>query len=343
MPVGKFDNMGNLITDQTGLKKLYLETFIWRLRDRPIRPDLSDIQLLKTNMFDKILEYCKDKKCEPWNMSDLETVLSSLKKNKCRDPSPSGLVNELFFTENAGKDLKISMLKLFNSVKENGQIPSFMKIADISSIYKGKGSKNDLNSERGIFIVSIYRSIIMKLLYRDKYKTIESNMSISQVGARKNMNVRNYIWVLNAIIHDTLKNKKCDPIDLQILDIRQCFDSLWSEECISDLYQYGVKDSTLNLLYDSCKTSQVAVWTPVGLTERKNIENTVMQGDVFGPIFCATSIDSIGKECLQDEKYLYKYKEKVKIPPLSMIDDLACVSTCGVESVKLNSYINYKN
>merc|ERR1712082_230975 len=101
-------------------------------------------------------------------MSDLETVLSSLKKNKCRDPS--GLVNELFFTENAGKDLKISMLKLFNSVKENGQIPSFMKIVDISSIYKGKGSKNDLNSERGIFIVSIYRSIIMKLLYRDKYK-----------------------------------------------------------------------------------------------------------------------------------------------------------------------------
>ena len=86
MPVGKFDNMGNLITDQTGLKKLYLETFIWRLRDRPIRPDLSDLQLLKTTMFDKILEYCKDKKCEPWNMSDLETVLSSLKKNKCRDP-----------------------------------------------------------------------------------------------------------------------------------------------------------------------------------------------------------------------------------------------------------------
>ena len=117
---------------------------------------------------------------------------------------------------------------------------------------------------------------------------------------------------------------------------------MWSEECISDLYQYGVKDSTLNLLYDSCKNSQVAVRTPVGLTERKNIENTVMQGDVFGPIFCATSIDSIGKECLQDEKYLYKYKEKVKIPPLSMIDDLACVSTCGVESVKLNAYINYK-
>ena len=105
--------------------------------------------------------------------------------------------------------------------------------------------------------------------------------------------------VLNAIINDALKNKKCDPIDLQILDIRQCFDSLWSEECISDLYQYGVNDSTLNLLYDSCKNPQVEVRTPVGLTERKNIENTVMQGDVFGPIFCDTSIDSIGKECLQ--------------------------------------------
>ena len=171
----------------------------------------------------------------------------------------------------------------------------------------------------------------MRLLYRDKYNI----MSPSQVGARKDMNIRNHIWILNSIICDVLKNKKCAPIDLQVLDIKQCFDSLWTEECTSDLFQYGVKDSTLNLLYDACKNAQVALRTPMGLTERKRLtkrKNAIMQGDVFGPIFCATSIDRFGKECLNEDKYLYKYKGKVNIPSLSMIDDLICVNMWSVIS-----------
>ena len=103
---------------------------------------------------------------KPWMMNDLEKVLKSLKKNKCRDPN--GLVNEIFFTNTAGAHLKASMLNLFNEIKKNQIIPQFMKIANIASIYKGKGSMSDLKNERGIFLVSIYRAIIMKLLYNDK-------------------------------------------------------------------------------------------------------------------------------------------------------------------------------
>ena len=137
VPVGKYHNCGNLITDPNGLKKLYLETFLWQLRNRPIRPDLVDFQELKKTMFNTILIFCKKQKCRLWSMNDLESVLSSLKQNKCRDPT--GLVNELFSTNNAGKDLKLSIFLLFNSIKETNQIPTFIKIVDISAIYKGKG------------------------------------------------------------------------------------------------------------------------------------------------------------------------------------------------------------
>ena len=137
VPVGKYDSMDRLVTDQKELKKLYLETFIWRLRDRPIKPDLVELQSVKLAMFDSILKYCKKQKCELWTIKDLKSVLSSLKKNKCQDPS--GLINELFFTQNAGMDLKKSMLMLFNKIKESCQIPSFMKLGDISAIYKGRG------------------------------------------------------------------------------------------------------------------------------------------------------------------------------------------------------------
>ena len=156
------------------------------------------------------------------------------------------------------------------------------------------------------------------------------------------MNVRNHVWVLNGVIQDVLNRREAESIDVQILDIKQCFDKLWPEECLSDLYQYGIKDHTINLLYDGSLNNNIAIQTPVGITERKQVNKTVMQGDIWGPAMCATSIDSIGKECLEENKYLYKYRGNISIPPLAMMDDICAISTCGVEAVKSNAFLNHK-
>ena len=137
VPVGKINSEGKIITDQEGLKKLYLETFLWRLRDQPIRPDLVELQDMKNYLFKTILKTCTKKKTLPWTIQDLEKVFKVLKKDKCRDPN--GLINEIFSTEVAGKDLKKSLLMLLNSIQISDKIPSFIKVADISAIYKGKG------------------------------------------------------------------------------------------------------------------------------------------------------------------------------------------------------------
>ena len=43
-----------------------------------------------------------------------------------------------------------------------------------------------------------------------------------------------------------------------------------------------------------------------------------------------------------EEKHLYYYKGNVGIPPLAMVDDLVAVSTCGIETVKTNGFLNAK-
>ena len=58
-------------------------------------------------------------------------------------------------------------------------------------------------------------------IYNDKYKVIDNNMSDSNVGTRKNKNIRNHIIVINGIIHDVLLAKKKRPIDIQIMDYKQ--------------------------------------------------------------------------------------------------------------------------
>ena len=72
----------------------------------------------------------------------------------------------------------------------------------------------------------------------------------------------------------------------------------------------------------------------MGITQAAKIEKTVMQGDVWGSPACSVSVDSIGKECLRDHKYLYHYKGKVHIPPLAMVDDLLCIGECGPKSLQ---------
>ena len=57
---------------------------------------------------------------------------------------------------------------------------------------------------------------------------------------------------------------------------------------------------------------------------------------------CSVQVDTIGKECLIEKKHLYQYKGAIGIPPLAMVDDLLCISQCGLPTVLLNSYLNTK-
>ena len=107
----------------------------------------------------------------------------------------------------------------------------------------------------------------MRLIYSDHYHIIDKSMSDSQVGGRKEKNVRNHVWVVNGIICDTLSTKKKTPIDIQILDYKQCFDSLWLKECLNDIFVSGVKNDNLALLYDINREVKMSVRTPVGKTE----------------------------------------------------------------------------
>ena len=108
------------------------------------------------------------------------------------------------------------------------------------------------------------------------------------------------------------------------------------------MFEAGIDDDSLALIYEANKKNQVAITTPFGITERKLVDKIVLQGEVFGPLQCSVQVDSFGKECLLQDKHLYYYKGDVGIPPLAMVDDLLAISNCGMESVKINGFLNAK-
>ena len=339
LPFAKKDCDGKVITAQSQLKTLYLDTFIHRLRHRPVSNDYQYLKTLKEELCYRRIDYSKMQSTKPWTKSQLRKVLKKLKDNKSRDPH--GLVNEIFKPGVIGNDLEESLLQLLNKVKMEVSFPTFMHLVDIVAIYKGRGQKIDLANERGIFIVNIFRAILMKMIYEDNYSTVDENMSDSNVGARKMKNIRNHIFILNGVIKEALQKKKPE-IDIIIVDYKQCFDGLWLEESINDLFEAGIQDRSLATIYEANSNNEVAVKTPFGKTERKSVDKIVLQGEVFGPLECSVSVDKFGKECLEQKKHLYHYKGEVGVPPLAMIDDVACIAECGVNSVAINAYINAK-
>ena len=283
------------------------------------------------------LEAARLNKTEPWVIDDLEKVLSYLKKNKSRDPH--GYANELFRPEVAGKDLKLAILKLMNKIKTDQAFPKEMELCDISSVYKRKGCRNSFNSYRGIFRVSFLRCILDRLIYNDEYEIIDNNLTDSNVGARKGRNIRDNIFVLNAISNSVLKGQEED-VDIQVFDIEKCFDALWAQECINDIYDAGLTNDKLPLLFLENMNAQCAVKVNNCKSKRIDIKNTIMQGTVWGSLFCTATMDKLGKLVYKDKELVYKYKGVVDTPCLGMVDDILSIQRCSNKSVKTNSVIN---
>ena len=240
----------------------------------------------------------------------------------------------------AGTDLIKSLILLSNKAKDECEIPDFVQLSNITSIYKNRGSKSDLDSDRGVFNVATVRSIIDKLVYNDYYDLVDMNMSDSNVGGRRGRNIRDNLFIINGVINYALKEKIA--IDINLYDIAKCFDAMWYQETMNDMWDVGVKDNKFALMAKMNKECNIAVKTPAGITERFVVNEIEMQGTVSGPLKACVQVDTLGRDCYTYSEGLFLYKDCVAVPPLSMCDDIASISRCGIESIKNNAIINAK-
>ena len=145
----------------------------------------------------------------------MDKVLNHLKERKATDPT--GLVNELFYSQNIGDDMKNSILIMMNKIKESFREPEFMSMANITSFWKGKGAKDDIDNERGIFILVILRMIKDRLIHNDIKKVL--TMSDSQVGARSEFSIRNHLFVIYSCLHSANQKERTGGTPLGHLQV----------------------------------------------------------------------------------------------------------------------------
>jgi hypothetical protein len=338
-PSAMMDGHGNLLTSDMAIENRAVEVYSERLEGNQIKPHLVEIENNVNKLCETRLKITENNKSRPWTMEDLTRVLKELDNDKSRDAL--GQANELFKEEAAGTDLKLAVLKLMNLIKTRLKFPNKLQDCNITSIYKHKGSHKDFKSYRGVFRVTVFRSILDRLMYNDSYNTIDENLTDGNVGARKQRNVRDNIFVLGAVTNSVMNGSQA-PIQVQIMDVETCFDKLWLQSTINALYEAGLTNDHLNLLYLENKNAQVAIKINNKLSRRINVKDVVMQGSVWGSLKCTTTMDILNKNILEQDHLQYKYRgdPNIAIGVLGMVDDTLSISECGMKSILRNEAIN---
>ena len=296
LPTGVRNIENKVITNPDEKKVVILEHFKHRMRERPVKQEVKDIIHVKKELFEKRLKLDKGVRSPVYTLNELENTLNNLKSGKSRHPEH--LITDVFKEDAMGDNLKLSLLIIMNKMKEEIIIPDCVRTANITMLHKKK-DKLDLKNWRGIFVSSVIRTILMKLIHERAYEKVAPNMTDSQIGAVRKKSVRNHIFILNSIISDVLSSHKKAPIDLNIMDFSQMFDSEDLSICLNALYEAGVTDDTFALIYEANKTNNIAVKTPNGLTLQSIIRNKIMQGDVISPLVSSNMVDkNIGKVAL---------------------------------------------
>ena len=162
------------------------------------------------------------------------------------------------------------------------------------------------------------------------------------MGGRKGKVCKTNIWIINGIIHETLRRKKNKPVVLQIYDYAQMFDSINLEEAINDIYNAGLDDENLALIFKANEEIHMAVKTPGGLTTRQILKNIVLQGDTWGSILASVQVDSIAKD-IHESGLGYMFKDTLQVRVLGLVDNLIGVTEAGYQAQQMNVEFNVKS
>ena len=161
--------------------------------------------------------------------------------------------------------------------------------------------------------------------------TLQENISKFQNGGMKGKGVVDNLFIIRGIINPAKYLGK--ELWLTFYDIEKCFDSLWLEDCINILWNMGVRNDILPLIYFMNKEAGVTVKTPVGDTVAILLTNLAKQRTVLGPVLNNCSLNKMSSHSTG-----YNFGS-VQIKPMEFVDDIADPSREKASVIASNSVL----
>lgn len=222
----------------------------------------------------------------------LEEVKIALKTCKLKKaPGSDGISNE--FLKNLPDNWVLYIVILFNKIFKEQKVPESWTNIITKMIYK-KGDKNNPENYRPISLVNTITKIFTLILYKRIYRWAEKNKKIPewQAGFREGRSTLDHIFVLNAAIQLQLK-RKGGKLYALFVDLKRAFDSVPHQILWQKLDSLGLSSQIIRVLKDLYDKASMVVKSSEGMSEKCNITQGLLQGEILSPILFALYISDI--------------------------------------------------
>ena len=133
-------------------------------------------------------------------------------------------------------ELNVPLAQIFKVLLCQHCVPKSWKLANVIPIYKGKGSKLDIENYRPISLTNIYYKIIETLLCNKINKYLDANKLLSyyQYGFRSSRSTLSQLLLVNAKFIECTNNRAY--IDV----VYTAFDSILQKKLVMEVKAYGI-------------------------------------------------------------------------------------------------------
>ena len=212
------------------------------------------------------------------NDEQAEKIIEGLStgKSQCETDLPTKIVKKYSAT------FAKFLTKSINNSIDTSTFPNLLKLANITPVYKKKGSKNDKANYRPISILPVLSKIFERVIHDQIASYFENIFSDKQCGYRKGHGTQTALINLTETWKKASDDKK--KFGALLIDLSKAFDCISHELLIAKMEAYGLRSEALNLVSSYLKDrkqrskigNQYSSW-------HMNTEG-VPQGSILGPL-----------------------------------------------------------
>lgn len=226
---------------------------------------------------------------------EIKNIITKLPDKKAAgvDEIPAELIKQL------GEQGISILTKLINKIYKSGKIPGdFLKCIFVP--IPKVAYATDCDDFRLISLISHASKILLQVIKRRIEPIIETHLSDSQMGFRKNKGTRDAILQLRTISERLLQVEK--RLYICYIDFKKAFDRVKHNKLMEVMVMAGIPSAELNLIQNLYWHETAVVKTGNNISNQFHIRKGVRQGCILSPILFNLYSEYLITEAIGDSK-----------------------------------------
>ena len=326
------NDAGQRVTDPTEIVEV-TAAYFENLYKAKIFPNHPYHQTVAENIriYDKDREHENTRYNQEPTIEELTRIIDEKKNGK----STPDIKNEMM--KKPGIYMIEFLHPLIKSIWKNETVPDSWNTGYVTTLWKGKGDKENLSNYRGITTSTAIGTIIETMID----KRIENVVPYTQAqgGGKRGASTCDHLFILRAMIDTTLKQKR--STFLTFYDVSKAYDNVDNNDMLNIIWEKGLRGKSWRILRNLNKDLKAIVKTRHGPTRTIDMEIGGKQGSRLTGRMFAKMMDTLAEEILPTKEG-YTLNDELTIPVLLWVDDVvSCVDGCDNQKKMLDTIANF--